>query len=201
MKYKNYGYSLVMATATFLSVHAHDVILEAKGAYFLATNKTFRNIYDKGGGIYGGELTFALRNPWYGFASVDFFRKCGKTCNFCSPTKVSITSLALGVKYLMPFEHGDVYVGLGILPTHVKTKDCSPFVAPILSKWGCGGIGKIGVYFNMPDNFTFNVFYNYSFVHVGCVKPCVPTQPRRADLSGSWFGVGLGYRFGGECSY
>ncbi len=192
---KKYIYAILSIITAFSSLTAHDVILEAKGAYFLATDKTFRNIYNNGGGIYGGELTFKMHKHWYGFASADFFRKCGKTCTFCSPTKTSITNLALGVKYMMPFDHGDVYFGLGLMPIHLKDRDCSPFVDPVQCKWGCGGIGKIGAYFDMPHNFTFNVFYNYSFAHIGCIKHCHVVEPRKADLSGSWFGVGLGYRF------
>ena len=137
-----------------------------------------------------------MHGSWYGFVSTDFFSKYGHTCNFNTPTKINIASIGLGVKYFVPFSHGDFYLGLGVLPTHLSTFNDSPYVHFKTSKWGCGGIAKTGFYFDLPHNFLLDVFFNYSFVKVS-FKWCRDgfTQFHKANLSGCWFGAGLGYRF------
>jgi len=180
-----------------LNADEHDILLEAKGAYFLASNDTFKNIYGNGGGIYGAEITGKVCDSWYLFASADFFSKNGCTCIFNTPTNVSIANIGLGIKYLVPFCYGDFYVGLGVLPTHLRTFDDSPNVPFKDSKWGCGGIAKTGFFINLPCNFLLDIFFDYSFVKISCPDSCPTpfTQPRKANVSGFWFGAGLGYRF------
>lgn len=185
-----------LLTSTISLLQAHDIILEAKGAYFLPTNSKFRHIYGNGSGQYGLELTGKLFCHLYGFVSADFFYKKGKSINFCNKTKVDILNLALGLKYFVPFCVGDFYVGFGALPTLVHTKDCSPYVIKNRTKWGCGGIAKIGTYFNLPKSFIVDVFANYSFVKVpfkNCTNRVIESHAAHAD--GCSFGIGLGYRF------
>ena len=180
----------------YITVHAHDILLEVKAAYFLGTDRTFKNIYNNGGGIYGAELTGKMYNNLYGFVSTDFLSKSGCTCNFNTQTQINIANIGLGLKYFVPFCYGDFYLGLGILPTHVSTFDASPYVPFKSSKWGCGGIAKVGVYFDLPHNFLLDIFFDYSFVKIpfNCCS-ALYTQPHKADVSGCWFGAGFGYRF------
>jgi len=183
------------------SLSARDILLEFKGAYFLATEHLFREIYGNGGALYGPEVTFQLCDDdnWYGFASIDFFQKDGHSLGLCDATKARIMPLALGLKYFVPFCYGDFYIGLGFQPTHLKTINCSPFVAECTSQWGFGGIAKIGTYFDLPCNFLIDIFIDYSFVKVDCNKKCQPpagpVTSTKADISGVIFGAGLGYRF------
>lgn len=175
---------------------AHDVIVEAKAAYFLPTNSRFRDIYGNGSGQYGAEVTCKIFRQLYGFASADFFNKKGKSVNFCSPTTVNIINLGIGLKYLFPFCVGDFYLGLGALPTRLHTTDCSPYVVKNRTKWGCGGIAKIGTYFNLPKSFVVDLFVDYSFVKIPfncCSKLNLEGHSARAN--GASFGAGLGYRF------
>lgn len=174
-----------------------DVLVEFKGAAYLPTNDCVKNIYGKVGGLYGPEVTFQLceNKNWYGFASVDFSSKKGRSIGLCDCTKMHLLPLGLGLKYFAPFCCGDFYVGLGFQPVHLKTINCSEFVVQKTSKWGFGGIAKIGAYIDLPRNFFVDLFFDYSFVKVNCDSCLTSVIPVRANLSGAIVGAGLGYRF------
>lgn len=177
-----------------------DILVEFKGAAFFPTNSCVRNIYGDAAALYGPEVTFQLcqNKNWYGFASADFLSKTGHSIGLCDLTKMYIVPLALGVKYFVPFCYrgcsGDFYVGLGFQPVHLKTVNCSQFVRNT-SKWGFGGVGKIGAYFDLPCNFFADLFFDYSFVKVACDKCSDGATPLKANISGAVLGLGLGYRF------
>lgn len=174
----------------------HDVIVEGKAAYFFPTNSRFRDIYGNGSGQYGAEVTFRLFRQLYGFTSADFFNKKGKSINFCNSTTVNIINVGIGLKYLVPFCVGDFYVGLGALPTRLHTTDCSPYVIKNRTKWGCGGIAKVGAYFDLPKSFVIDVFADYSFVKIpfNCC-PKLNLAGHSAHANGLSVGAGVGYRF------
>lgn len=183
-------------------VRAEDTILEFKAGYFLATDCIFKNIYDKGGAIYGPEVTFSLNDSkcWYGFASVNYFQKDGNSLGLGDATKVELVPLGIGVKYFIPSSYSrfDFYVGLGFQPVHTKVINCSPYVPAKQSQWGFGGVAKIGTYINITHNLLLDLFIDYSFVNVNFKTaqiPAGPVTPLKADISGAIFGVGLGYRF------
>lgn len=178
------------------SLFCTDVLLEFKVAGFFPTNSCVKKIYGKGAVLYGPEVTAQLCNTqWYGFASVDFLSKEGHSIGLCERTKMSVALLALGAKYFVPFCYGDFYVGLGFSPLHLKTRNCSPFVAPTTSKWGFGGIAKVGAYFDLPCNYFLDLFIDYNFAKVSCQNCFASVIPLKAKLNGVIVGLGLGYRF------
>lgn len=190
-------YSCALLFVVSQALLARDILLEFKAAYFWPQDSCVRSIYGNGGALYGPEVTFGLceETNWYGFASIDFFNKSGRSVGLCDVTKIRVMPVALGAKYFVPFCYGDFYVGLGFQPTHLKTINCSEFVAQTTSKWGFGGIAKVGSYFDLPCNFFVDLFLDYSFVKVGCTNCAVDTVPLKANLSGVIFGAGIGYRF------
>lgn len=190
-------YSFALLFFMCMPLFCRDVLVEFKTAYFLPTNSCVRHIYGNGGALYGPEVTFQLceDKSWYGFASADFLSKTGHSVGLCDRTKMYIVPLALGVKYFVPFCYGDFYAGLGFQPLHLKTVNCSPYVVQTTSKWGFGGIAKIGAYFDLPCDFFVDLFFDYSFVKVGRVACCAGVIPLRANINGAIFGIGLGYRF------
>ncbi|MFA6066740.1 MAG: hypothetical protein WC707_06180 [Candidatus Babeliaceae bacterium] len=194
LKTLRYVYALLFFIYPLL---CRDVLVEFKTAYFLPTDSCVRAIYGKGGALYGPEATFQLceNDNWYGFASVDFLSKKGHSVGLCEPTKMYIAPLALGVKYFVPFCYGDFYAGLGFQALHLKTVNCSSHVAQITSKWGFGGIAKIGAYCELPCNYFVDLFFDYSFAKVGCDKCSTSTVPLKVSMNGAIFGIGLGYRF------
>lgn len=186
---------LFLLSAAKLYAYDYDFIVEGKGAYFLPTDSKFSNIFH-GSGIYGAEVTGRIWKNLYAFASADFFNKRGKTVSFDTPTRINIINIGAGLKYLVPFFFGDFYIGLGALPTRLHTHDFSPYIIQKRTKWGCGGIAKVGTYFNLPASFVIDLFVDYSFVKIhfdGSSSLNIPSQSAR--LNGCWFGGGVGYRF------
>lgn len=184
---------------------SRDILLEFKGAYFLATGSRFKKIYKHGGALYGPELTVQLCDDsnLYGFFSIDYLSKKGHSIGLHTPTKVSLLPIGVGLKYFLSdhcgcFENVDFYVGLGFQPVRVKTRDDSPFVIEKHSKWALGGIAKVGAYIDLRCNFFLDLFIDYSFARVKShahMAPTGPVVPLKANVSGAIFGAGLGYRF------
>jgi len=187
---------VVMISLISSPMHGQDFILEFKGEYFLPSNITFKQIYSNGGGAYGAQATMQLNDKFYGFVSADFFNKNGQSIGFCSPTKINMVNIGIGLEYFVPFSYGDLYAGLGILPTKLNIIDCSPFVVQNQTKWGYGGIAKLGAYLDLSKSFVLDLFFDYSFVNIKfncCPTPI--TQANIVQLNGCWFGAGIGYRF------
>jgi len=180
-----------------IPLFSRDVLFEFKGAGFFPTDSCTRNIYGNGAALVGTEATFALceNKNWYGFASLDYLNKKGCSVALRNPTRMDFIALALGVKYFVPFCYGDFYVGLGFQPVYLKTLNCSTNVLQNTSKWGFGGIAKVGTYFKLPCNFFVDLFLDYSFARVNCDKCFSNVVPLKANLDGAIFGIGLGYRF------
>lgn len=169
-----------------------DILFEAKGSLFVPTTHGFKTIYGNCGD-FGLELTGKLFNQLYAFASADFIAKDGETIRLGSITKINILNLGLGLKYFVPFNHGDFYFGLGIEPTSITIKNKIP---SLLEKetWCCGGIAKVGVLFDISESFFTDIFCNYSFIKTTFYTG-MPLQVNQASFNGCLFGVGIGYRF------
>lgn len=195
-----YIFCILLATACS-QLNGKDILLEFKGAYFHPTSSCFNAIYGGSTGLFGPEVTFSLcsNSHWYGFASVDYMSKTGRSIGLCNSTKMSYLPLAFGVKYFISHCRYDFYLGLGFQPTRLRTTNCSPFVVQHTAAWGYGGIAKGGVYIDIPCNFFVDLFVDYSFVRFSCSKICQPEDgtllSRKTNMSGVIAGVGLGYRF------
>ena len=179
-----------LVSCLFMSMTAHDVLLEVKGAAFVPTSTNFKDIYGTIGD-FGLELTAGgLSNHLYAFSSIDFLIKNGNTVNFQSPTKVNMIDLAFGLKYFVPFHQGDFYFGVGVQPTYLFTSD--GLTDPVqTSQWNCGGIAKVGVILNMPHSFFADLFIDYSFLKINSTSSSTTQTPINAAV----LGVGFGYRF------
>ncbi|MGZ6254544.1 MAG: hypothetical protein ACXWL5_00970 [Candidatus Chromulinivorax sp.] len=187
---------LLLCTLAFTNITiTKDILIEGKAALFLPQNQIFKNTYGTSG-EFGFEFTGEIINHIYGFTSFDFISKSGTTENFSSPTKVYTSSFGVGLKYFIPTNFGDFYLGVGAQPTYLQTTDQSEFVKTLNSRWGCGGIAKVGAIINLPDSFFIDLFIDYSFVHINFTKKFnAPVQSTKAILNGGLFGIGFGYRF------
>ena len=117
-----------------------------------------------------------------------------KNCE-CFITKAKINNIGLGLKYFVPFEKGDFYVGLGILPTRLHTVDSSPFVPNIHTKWSCGGVAKAGFILDLTTNIFMDFFFDYAFTKANFKAVSgMLTQLHSAKLNSCWLGVGIGWR-------
>lgn len=177
------------------NLQAQHFLIEFKPGLFLPTSTNFKDIYSKKGGIYGLELTGRLKGYWYGFLSADFFKKSGNTVNFDTQTHVKITNVGFGLKYFIPIGCGDLYLGIGALPTYLSTRDESAFVPNIHHKWGCGGIVKLGAIFDVTSCLFVDLFLDCAFAKVDFkFIPDQITQLHNAKLNNLWLGLGIGFR-------
>ena len=195
MMQKLLSFSLLFMSLFTLSIAARDVLLEIKGSGFFPTSHVFKKIYHNTGMV-GAELTVNICDCWYGWASVDGLRKTGFSIGGGDKTKVSYVPLGFGLKYFYSRNCVDWYLGLGILAGHIHTHDYSPYVVPTYSKWGCGGIAKVGCIIDMCESIFLDIFFNYSFIKArshdtdgGLV------YPHSAKIDAALLGIGLGYRF------
>lgn len=188
---------LIVALSFLTSMsYAHDILLEVKGAYFLSTNDTFKNIYGHGCGEVGVEVTAELVKNIYAFLSADFFNKDGATPIFDTPSTFFSTNLGFGLKYFVPLHRVDLYVGLGVEPTYLRTIDDSTDVQNKTTAWNCGGIAKVGAIVDLTHSLFLDFFIDYSFVQFHFNQTFNnPVQRQNAILNGAIFGVGFGYRF------
>lgn len=191
--------SVSLVHATYKNSLDRNVLVELKGAYVLPAAHTFRDIYHNAGS-FSAEVTGQLKNhrgcPWFGFASVGVIPLKGKSVGFCTETHATIVPLAAGLKYFFDYNPGDLYVGLGVLGAHLKTKDDSSYVISPRSKWGVGGVAKIGFIFDLPRSLFIDLFSDYAFVKVKFPhKFECGVQSHKANISHWSLGLGLGYRF------
>lgn len=195
--------SLGVALLFVGSLAARDFLVEMKGAYFWATNSDFKDIYGRGGLLYGPEATVQLWNDqnWYAFTSLDYLHKKGDSVGLCDPTKLTLIPIALGLKYLVPLSDDTFYfyLGAGLEWVYARTKNCSEFVVTTQSNWGLGGIAKAGAFYHMGCNFLIDIFGAYSYAKVGSDTCWCENgnglQSQKANVSGAILGAGLVYAF------
>lgn len=178
------------------NLNARDVLVEGKAAYFAPTDNKFRKIYS-GGGIYGGEITVNLYDNLSGWLSADYFIKDGSSIGEHDSTRITLIPIGIGLKYFIPINCADLYIGAGALGISVDMKDRSPFVIHHISKWGLGGIAKAGALFYIAEELFADLFTSYTYSELGFHQTDHGRVTRRhANLSGWSFGIGIGYRFG-----
>ena len=195
---KNIKSTIIISTLLLFitSIQGYDVLFEGKGAYFLATDQVFKQIYNNGCWEFGLEGTAQIVDHIYGFMSFDLFNKNGQTPIFEIPSKFHSTNFGIGLKYFMPFDKGDFYIGLGAAPTYLRTLDYSGFVNHKTERWGFGGIAKCGVILDLAKNFFMDLYIDYQFTHIQFNYPQGNfVQSTKAILDGAIFGIGFGYRF------
>ena len=178
------------------NVFCRNVILEFKGAYFLPINSSFKDLY-KGGFLFGPELTVQLFDTkrWYGFASIEYFKKKGQDLGLADSTKLKLLPVAVGLKYFVPIvERADFYFGFGFQAANIRTKSRRVFVTEKRSKWGFGALGKIGTYIHVRPNFLVDLFLDYSFIRSNNFYGHTVSHSK-SNVSSAIFGVALCCQF------
>ena len=110
-------------------------------------------------------------------------------------TKIQMVPLTLGLKYILPTKCLSPYLGAGLLVSYVDIRNHSPYVRKKDSKWGVGGICKLGCLADISQSFFIDVFCDYSYLKVTFGDHHQKVLRHKTDLSGLSFGGGLGYRF------
>lgn len=191
---KKYILAVFLITGSTLSYSIeHDVLLEAKGSIFVPTDETFRDIYGNCG-VFQVEMTTKLFKELYNFTSVGVLLKHGNTVELDTPTKLSMINIGFGLKGFVPFNHGNFYVGLGILPTYIKIENDVNDALITNTNWNCGGVGKIGLLVDLGRSAFVDLFFDYNFVK-STFYSSNPTQANISHFDGCLFGLGFGYKF------
>ena len=184
---------IVLSYVSLMS--AHEGLIEAKASYFHPTDPNFRDIYG-GGWIYGLEASYGLWKGLYAWGSSGYFHQSGLSKGSYDSTHVTFVPCGLGLKYLFTLDTVDLYLGAGALGTYGHTTNDSSYVARSQSKWGFGGIAKIGVILNIKRFFFIDLFSDYSWMKIHFHNHDAGVLSNTANFNGWSIGIALGYRFG-----
>jgi hypothetical protein len=181
-----------------ITQRSRSVLVEAKIGYFYPTDAKFRHIYSNGGGIYGFEVSCQAWKEFYGWASGSYFTQTGRSQGEHHRTRITLVPLAAGLKYVIPFceKRLDLYGDIGFVTTYFHTHDHSRYVIKSNSKWGTGGVWRIGCLGYVYDSLFIDVFADYTYTKIHFHNTDNGRVIRRtADISGFSWGAGIGYRF------
>lgn len=195
-KSKYLAAALLASLFLFTGATAWEVMLEGKAANLRPTSSNFREIYGNGG-IYGGEVTVPVWRNFALFGSASYYSKDGHSTAEHHKTKLELIPIGIGVKYFIPFDCYDFYLGAGIDILLLKTHDKAEHVRKHISKSGVGGLFKGGVVYDISENVFFDLFAEYSLKEFsGEGNHDERVYSIKADISNWRLGIGIGYRFG-----
>jgi outer membrane protein W len=174
---------LVFILAAAGTSRAEGLSIEARGAYFSPTDKTFREIYGYGMS-WGGELSFAISKRTAVWAGGDYYSKVGKLGLTEDETKIRIAPLAAGVKYYFSGGRLRPYVGAGA--AYFQYKEANSIGT--IEKGDVGLMGRAGLLVMLGPMFFMDLQGSWSTCSV---------QPAevKANLGGFSLGLGLGFEF------
>jgi hypothetical protein len=175
-----------LAVVLFSSLAQGKFLLEAKGSYFLPSDKNFKIVYAgkfEEWICYGGEIGITLGKGVGIWAGGHYFNKKGKLTLTEEETKIQITPVYGGIKFRLSQSGVVPYLGVGV--GYFQYKEESRIGK--ISKADIGYIGQAGLLFKLGVIvIDFQASYSYCKV-----KP-VDVE---ADLGGFQAGIGLGFEF------
>jgi hypothetical protein len=162
-------------------------LIEAKGGYFLPSDKNFKIVYS-GGKLgewisYGGEIGITLGKGVGIWAGGHYFNKKGKLTLTEEETKIQITPVYGGIKFRLSQSDVVPYLGVGVGYFQYKEENRIGSV----SKANIGYIGQ-GGFLIKAGVIIIDLQASYSYCKV---KP----MDVEADLGGFQAGIGLGFEF------
>ncbi len=175
----------------------HEIMIEAKTAYFYPTSSRFRDIYGPAG-IYGLEASFQASNNLYAWLNGNYFYKKGHSLGSHNSTSLFFVPIGLGLKFLLNHKYCDFYLSAGMVTTYIHIRNNSPFVVSENNKWTVGANAGLGLIINFGKSIFLDLFANYLFLKTHFSHSEDNDENlifHKADLSGTSVGAGLGYRF------
>ncbi len=162
-------------------------LIEAKGGYFLPSDKKFKEVYDGGKYTewisYGGEIGITLGQGVGLWAGGSYFKKKGKLTLTEEETTLQITPVYGGIKFRSTKSNVSPYLGFGV--GYFQYKEESRIGK--ISKADIGYIGQAG-FIIKAGVIIIDLQASYSYCKV---KP-VDVE---ANLGGFQAGIGLGFEF------
>ena len=149
----------------FSSLQAWEILPEIKAAYFYPTHHRFQDIHS-GGGLYSLEASIQAWDQLYPWVSAGYFYQSGSSIGEKRATKIRMVPLTLGVKYHLPLSRLSPYVGAGLLVSYVDIHNHSSYVTKKDSKWGAGGLFKLGFLAYVTNSFFIDAFCDYSYLKI-----------------------------------
>jgi len=176
-----------LAIVLFSSLAQGKFLIEAKGSYFLPSDKNFRDVYS-GGKFeewisYGGEIGITLGKGVGLWAGGHYFNKKGKLTLTEEETTIKITPVYGGIKFRSTKSNVSPYFGVGAGYFQYKEENRLGKV----SKGSVGYIGQIGLIFR-AGVIIIDFQASYSYCKVKPVEV-------EANLGGFQGGIGLGFEF------
>lgn len=173
--------------------------VEVRADAFIPSNKLFREIYGDVNASYGIEASAGLIDCFEGWVNFDWFSKDGRShvernesdiegCGHDS-TRAEIANFSFGLR--LPYDlcsSFTPYAGIGPSFSRIWIKNkglCHSKEA----RWACGGIVKLGVYYDFCNCFFLDVFVDYLY------QPVNFKHRHHVDIGGFKTGAGIGYRF------
>ena len=157
--------------------------IKIKGAYFLPSKTTFKNMY-KNRLLGEGEFTvrvYKFIELWLG---VNYYGGRGKLPFSGEDTNMSLLGIGGGLKFRARIGVFSPYLGFG--PLVYFYKENNPIGTAEGNKFGF--IGHAGSYLFLSKSIFLDVFLSYT-------KNKVQPQRIKADLGGLYGGIGLGFTF------
>jgi hypothetical protein len=173
----------VLASAAVGSAAADSVAVELQGAYFRPADSAFREIYGSGP-IFGVQFDLDVWGGLGFWASGARFRREGTLTLTDETTTITLTPLALGVRYALGFAGLKAYAGLGI--GFVRYREESPLGN--VDQGDFGFVGQAGFLLGLLGP----LFVDLQARYTKCVAEPAGVK---ADLGGLQAGLGLGLRF------
>ena len=167
-----------------VAIGATSIRIEAKAKYFNPSEQAFKDIYGSGM-MYGGEIGIGIWQNFEICVTGNYFSKTGELTFTKEQTKLRITPLGIGIKYVHPVGSKiNIYGGIGI--NYYSYKEENPIGDVSTNK--IGYIGTIGTFITVIDGLYIDLFLDYSDCKI---KP----EELSANIGGLGVGAGIGYRF------
>ncbi len=174
----------------------HEVLLEARGAYYYPTDHLFRDIYDYAG-LFSLEASMQVWKGLYPWASLGFLYTTGESIGEKDHTRLYLIPIGLGLKYIFSLQKDlfRPYLGGGMVVGYANVHDDSPFVDKKLSGWGIGGIFKAGCITELSSCLFLDFFVDYTYFKKNFSNHNRFIIEETGNMSGISIGGGFGYRF------
>lgn len=164
-----------------------ESFVEVRGALFFPSSSLFKEIYGNTGGCIQLEADTSFCGGWGIWSNLDWLSKKGKSVGFKDPTRVSLSTIGLGVKYSYDFfSCYSLYLGVGPTLGTIWLKNKPFHHTEKVCKTTVGALVKTGVLYNLNERFFLDVFVDYLYQPMHFEK--------HVNVGGFKTGAGIGYK-------
>ena len=182
---------------------ARPLLTEVKIGGFHPWSDVLRDIYGDTWGNYQLELNYRLWRGFYGWGSIQYTEKHGRSLSDHQPTKITLVPGTLGLKFFASSfrylprwcETVDVYIGGGARYFSLRVHNDSDFVSRWVIRSGWGGAGTVGVLMRLSKRFAFDAFSDFSIKRMDFSQSSAVVLRHNIDVGGMTLGIGFGGYF------